>query len=64
MALLTARELRRWRDALQALAASSINRVGNAFRAALNLAADTDERIASRRAWEVGLQAIPGRDHV
>lgn len=60
VALLTARELRRWRDALKkTLAASSINRVGNAFRAALNLAADTDERIASRRAWEVGLQAIP-----
>ena len=60
VALLTVRELRRWRDALQkTLTASSINRVANAFRAALNLAADTDERITNRRAWEVGLQAIP-----
>ena len=60
VALLTPRELRRWRDALKkTLAASSINRVANAFRAALNLAANTDEHVVSRRAWEVGLQAIP-----
>ena len=35
-----------------------IDRIGNSLRAALNLAADTDDRI-NRRAWEVGLQAIP-----
>ena len=59
VALLTARELRRWRDALtKTLSAASINRIGNSLRAALNLAADTDDRI-NRRAWEVGLQAIP-----
>jgi hypothetical protein len=59
VALLTARELRRWRDGLKkTLSSGSINRIGNAFRAALNLAADTDERIISRRAWEIGLQAI------
>jgi len=60
VALLTARELERWRNGLvKKLTAGSINRTANAFRAALNLAADTDERIATRRAWEVGLQAIP-----
>ena len=59
VALLTARELRRWRDALaKTLSAASINRISNSLRAALNLAADTDDRI-NRRAWEVGLQAIP-----
>jgi integrase len=60
VALLTSRELRRWRDGLKkTLTAGTINRLANALRAALNLAADTDERIVSRRAWEVGLQSIP-----
>ena len=59
VALLTARELKRWRDGLKkAVSIGSINRICNGLRAALNLAADTDERITSRRAWEVGLQAI------
>jgi hypothetical protein len=59
VALLTPRELKRWRDGLKkSVTVSSINRICNGLRAALNLAADTDERIASRRAWEVGLQAI------
>jgi integrase len=59
IALLTVRELRHWRNGLQkALEASTVNRIANALRAALNLAADVDERIVSRRAWEVGLQAI------
>jgi hypothetical protein len=59
VALLTARELKRWRDGLQkTLAIASINRISNSLRAALNLAANTDDRITSRRAWEVGLQAI------
>ena len=60
VALLTPRELKRWRDALRkTLSAGSVNRIANALRAALNFAANTDERIAGRRAWEVGLQAIP-----
>jgi integrase len=60
VALLTARELRRWRDMLKhKVSAGSINRIANGLRAALNLAANTDERIASSRAWEIGLQAIP-----
>jgi integrase len=59
VALLTARELKRWRDGLKkSVSVGSINRIINGLRAALNLAADTDERIVTRRGWEVGLQAI------
>jgi integrase len=36
-----------------------VNRTCAAFKAALNLAADHDEHIASRRAWETGLASIP-----
>lgn len=47
VALLTARELKCWRDGLKkSVTVSSINRISNGLRAALNLAADTDERIA------------------
>jgi integrase len=61
VALLTTADLRKWRDALaKKLAASSVNRTTAAFKAALNLAADQDERIASRRAWEIGLATIEG----
>src|SRR5690348_5800033 len=57
VALLSTAELRRWRDALaKKLAAASVNRVATVFKAALNHAADQDERILSRRAWKVGLQ--------
>ena len=60
VALLTAKELKKWRDGLaKTLSNGSINRVVNPFKAALNLAADTDERIIDRRAWEIGLAAIP-----
>ena len=53
-------DLRRWRDALtKTLTPASVNRVATGLRAALNLAADHDERIA-RRAWEVGLAALHG----
>src|SRR5262249_60396963 len=38
---------------------SSVNRVCNAFRAALNLAADNAKGAISRAAWEIGLKAIP-----
>ena len=58
-ALLTVRDLRHFRDALaKKRAAGSVDRVCNSLRAALNLAADTDDRIASRRAWEVGLKGL------
>jgi integrase len=59
--LLTADELWQWRNVLgKTLANGSINRVANALRAALNLAADSDPRLAAaRQAWKVGLKAIP-----
>ena len=61
--LLTANDLRRWRDGLaKKLASSSVNRTTTALKAALNLVADHDERIASRRAWEIGLATIEGAD--
>jgi integrase len=57
--LLTMRELRAWRDGLaDKLAPATVNRTTNALKAALNLAADHDERILSRRPWEIGLAAI------
>ena len=61
VALLTSRELRRWRDSLlgNGLAPASINRSCAAFKAALNLAASLDERVVNRSAWEKGLAIIP-----
>jgi integrase len=59
--LLTADELQSWRDGLgESVKASTANRLSNCLRAALNLAADRDARIHSRRAWEVGLESIRG----
>jgi integrase len=60
MSLLTVRDLRNWRDDLaKQLAPASVNRTSAAFKAALNLAADNDERIANRQSWELGLATIP-----
>jgi integrase len=60
IALLTGADLRRWRDALAAsMAPASINRTCTSLKAALNLAASQDERIANRRAWANGLSIIP-----
>jgi len=42
-----------------ALAPASVDRTAAAFKAALNPAADNDERIASRQAWDLGLATIP-----
>jgi integrase len=60
VALLTGRELRRFRDNLLAkgLRPSSVNRIGNALRAALNLAATQDQRINNQSAWRIGLATI------
>jgi hypothetical protein len=44
------------------LAPSGVNRLCTALKAALNLAADLDPRIASRREWEQGLATIPGAE--
>jgi integrase len=60
VALLTAGELRRWRDGLlTSLKPATVKRTCAAFKAALNLAAEHDARIATRNAWQVGLAAIP-----
>jgi integrase len=62
VALLTARDFAPWHERLAAagLTASARNRVGAALRAALNNAANQDERINNRRAWEKALASIPG----
>lgn len=60
VALLASRELRRWRDSLaEKMLPASVNRTATGLKAALNLAAEHDERIANRRAWESGLATIP-----
>jgi integrase len=62
VAMLTANELRNWRNALvKVMAPASVNRVANTLRAALNLAADNDEAI-SRGPWESGLKSLPGAE--
>jgi integrase len=61
--LVTARDLLAWRDSLgKELAPATINRTANSLKAALNLAADHDERITSRRAWQVGLASLRGAE--
>src|SRR6185369_3675366 len=60
VALLGSRELRRWRDSLiKKLAPATVNRTVTGLKAALALAAEHDERITNRRAWESGLASIP-----
>src|SRR5262249_9599092 len=59
VAFLTAKELRAWGNGLtEHLAPATINRTTTALKAALNLAADHDERIVSRISWETGLATI------
>jgi integrase len=61
VALLGATELRKWRDSLldKGLAPGTVNRTKTGLRAALELAAAHDPRIANERAWKVGLAALP-----
>jgi len=61
VALLGATGLRRWRDSLLAkgLAPGTVNRTKTGLRAALELAAAHDPRITNKRAWKVGLAALP-----
>ncbi len=60
VALITHRELRQWRDGIvKSLAPATVNRTCTVLKAALNLAAQNDERIVNRRAWETGLATIP-----
>ncbi len=63
VALLGTAELRRWRDGLaKRLQAATVNRLATILKAALNLAAEQDERIANRRAWEIGAATLPGAE--
>ena len=61
VSLLTASELRKWRDSLRAkgLTAATINRTRTGLAAACNLVAAHDERITNGRAWRIGLAALP-----
>jgi len=65
VALLTARELQRWRDGLLAkgMTPASINRVNNGFAAALEQAAKLDLGITNHNAWRVGLAGLPDAHH-
>jgi integrase len=58
--LLTAKELRHWRDGLlKELKPPSVKRTCTVLKAALNLAANHDPRIQNRDAWRVGLASLP-----
>jgi integrase len=60
VALLTTRELSRWRDGMLAkgLAPASVGRITRMLQAALTLAADRDARITNRDAWRRGLKGL------
>jgi integrase len=60
VALLTARELRRWRDDLidRGLKPPTVSRTAKALAAALSLAAKNDPRISNRDAWRDGLAGL------
>jgi integrase len=60
VALLTATELKKWREGLLGtMKPSTINRLGRCLCAALALAAQHDQRIKNRDAWEIGLADLP-----
>ncbi|WP_247562900.1 site-specific integrase [Bradyrhizobium sp. 188] len=60
VALLTAAELKKWRDSLLTkMSAATINRLCRCVGAALELARQHDDRIQNRQAWEVGLAGLP-----
>jgi len=60
---LTVAELKEFRDGLaEKMSAAAVNRICVAFKAALNLAAKTDDRIMNRKAWADGLEAISDAD--
>ena len=61
VAVLTAKELRHWRDGLlkRGLAPPSVTRASKSLKAALTLAANHDPRILNTAAWRIGLAALP-----
>jgi integrase len=65
MPLLTAHELKKWRDSLlDKVAPATVNRVCRCLYAALELARQHDERIQNRQAWEIGLAGLPDAQEV
>jgi len=60
VSLLTAKELRQWRNGLvkRGVKASTANRVAKSLKACLNLAAADDSRI-SDKAWRTGIKKLP-----
>ena len=61
VAMLTAKDLKRFRDGLAArMKKASVNRQCKPLKAALTLAADNDPRIGNREAWRMGLAAFKG----
>jgi hypothetical protein len=60
VALLTATELKKWRDGLLTkIAPATVNRLCACLSAALEQAALHDRRIQNRDAWEIGLAGLP-----
>ena len=60
VAMLTATELKKFRDGLLGtMAPATINRLCRCVCAALELARQHDQRIQNRQAWELGLAALP-----
>ncbi|MCK1631207.1 site-specific integrase [Bradyrhizobium sp. 162] len=58
--VLTSNELQKWRDSLLTkMAPSTINRLCGCLCAALELAAQHDQRIQNKQAWDVGLAGLP-----
>jgi integrase len=58
--LLSAHELKKWRDGLLSkMAPATVNRVCRCLCAALELARQHDARIQNQQAWEVGLAGLP-----
>ena len=63
LALVTAKQLRDWRDGLLKadMTAPTLNRMLKGAKAAFNLAAKLDKRVrANAGEWKVGLEALPG----
>jgi integrase len=61
VALLTARDLRQWRERLlkSGMVRATVNRTVRPLKAALNLAAREDHRIVNTAAWRDGLRQLP-----
>jgi integrase len=64
-ALLTATELKKWRDSLLGtMAPSTINRLCRCLCAALEQAAQHDKRVQNQEAWQIGLAGLPNAQEV